>query len=485
MLLAPILIPLFAALLLAFLPAETPRQRATRERLGLIASVALVLVAGVLLWRVPDAGRLSLALGDWPLPYAIELAADALSAALILVAALLALAVQVYTLGANADEPPATAPLTQALLASVCAVFLAADLFNLYVWFELMLIATLGLLVGSGDPRRREAAFKYLVLNLLGTLLLLVAVALIHGASGHLNFGALNLAARNPELATAMQPYLGLLLLALLLKAGALPLFAWLPASYPLLPPPLLALVGGLLTKVAAYVLLRLAGQVFALPELWLEALGWLALLTMLAGVLGAAYHWDLRRILALHIVSQVGYLLLGVALASPAAAAGTAFFLVHNILVKANLFLIAGLMCRHAGHFDLRRIGGLYAARPLLALLFLISAFSLVGVPPSSGFWGKFMLVREAFEQQRYVWGGGALAVGLLTLYSMSKIWLEGFWKAHPDAAGPAGHVPLPGYVAVGMLTLLILAMGLYPEPFLHLAQIATQGFSATGGGA
>jgi multicomponent Na+:H+ antiporter subunit D len=287
-----------------------------------------------------------------------------------------------------------------------------------------------------------------------------------------------------PEVAAGLRPYLGLLLLALLLKAGALPLFAWLPASYPVLPPAVLALVGGLLTKVAAYVLLRLAGQVFAVPELWLEALGWLALLTMFVGVLGAAYHWDVRRILALHIVSQVGYLLLGIALASPAAAAGTAYFAMHNILVKANLFLIAGLMFAGAGHYDLRRIGGLYAARPLLAVLFLVSAFSLVGVPPSTGFWGKFMLLREALEQERYVWGGGALAVGLLTLYSMSKIWLEGFWKAHPDPAASAGAIPAPAYAAVLLLTGVILVMALYPDPFIHLAQTATADFWKPGGG-
>jgi multicomponent Na+:H+ antiporter subunit D len=185
------------------------------------------------------------------------------------------------------------------------------------------------------------------------------------------------------------------------------------------------------------------------------------------------------RRILALHIVSQVGYLLLGIALASPAGAAGTAFFAVHKILVKANLFLIAGLMWAGAGHFDLRRMGGLYSARPVLALLFLLSAFSLVGVPPSTGFWGKFMLVREAFEQGRYVWGGGALAVGFLTLYSMSKIWVEGFWKPHPAGeGGVVAEISRPAYGAVLALSLLILAMGLYPEPFLQWAQTATAEF-------
>ena len=411
LLLLPILIPLAAALLAALLPARG------QQGIGVAAALAQTVAASFLLSTLPAGGRLSLVLGNWPLPYGIELAADTLSAALILISALLGLAVMLYSIGRDDAQGSAATPLMLGLLASVAAVFLAADLFNLYVWFELMLITTLGLLVSRGYPRGNEAAFKYLALNLLGTLLVLVAVALIYAASGQLNFAALQVAGQWPEVAAGLRPYLGLLLLALLLKAGALPLFAWLPASYPVLPPAVLALVGGLLTKVAAYVLLRLAGQVFAVPDLWLEALGWLALLTMFVGVLGAAYHWDVRRILALHIVSQVGYLLLGIALASPAAAAGTAYFAVHNILVKANLFLIAGLMFASAGHYDLRRIGGLYAKRPLLAVLFLVSAFSLVGVPPSTGFWGKFMLLREAFEQERYVWGGGALAVGLLTL--------------------------------------------------------------------
>lgn len=482
LLLLPILIPLAAALLAALLPARG------QQWVGVAAALAQLLAAGALQAALPEGGRVSVMLGNWPAPYGIELVADTLSMALLLVSALLGLAVMLYSFGRDdqesATQNATTMPLMLGLLASVAAVFLAADLFNLYVWFELMLITTLGLLVRSGDPRGNQAAFKYLALNLLGTLLLLVAVALIYAASGQLNFAALQVAGQWPEVAAGLRPYLGLLLLALLLKAGAPPLFAWLPASYPVLPPAVLALVGGLLTKVAAYVLLRLAGQVFAVPDLWLEALGWLALLTMFVGVLGAAYHWDVRRILALHIVSQVGYLLLGIALASPTAAAGTAYFAVHNILVKANLFLIAGLMFASAGHYDLRRIGGLYATRPLLAVLFLVSAFSLVGVPPSTGFWGKFMLLREAFEQERYVWGGGALAVGLLTLYSMSKIWLEGFWKAHPEPAANAGAIPAPAYAAVLLLTGVVLAMALYPEPFIHLARVASAEFWQPGGG-
>jgi multicomponent Na+:H+ antiporter subunit D len=203
--------------------------------------------------------------------------------------------------------------------------------------------------------------------------------------------------------------------------------------------------------------------------------------MTMATGGLGAVYHWDLRRILAFHIVSQIGYLLLGIALASPAGASATLFFTLHNILAKANLFLIAGLIGALAGHYDLRRVGGLYLARPGLAALFLIVAFSLVGLPPSSGFWSKFLLVRETFVQERYVWGGMALAASFLTLYSMVKIWLEAFWKPHPedrDLALPVSGLE-PAWLAVLLLAALTLAMGLTPEPFVRYTAAAAASLS------
>ena len=486
LLLSPLLVPLFTALLTALLA----RHAALRKNVSLLGVVALLPCTIVLFVEVMHGGRQSLALGNWPLPYAIEFAADRLSAALILITALLGTAVLLYERCWNegATDSPGLHPLLHALLAAAGAVFLAADLFNLYVWFELMLISVLGLLVLGGKQRNREAAFKYFAVSMLGTLLLLVAVGMLYGATGQLNFAALREAALRPEVVATLPVYVGLVLLAFLLKAGAFPLFAWLPASYHTLPAPVLALVGGLLTKVAVYVLLRLLGDVFvAVPHLLLEGLGWLAVVTMVTGVLGAAYHWDLRRILAFHIVSQIGYLLLGIALATAAGAAGTAYFLFHNILVKANLFLIAGLMWAAAGHYDLRRIGGLYAARPLLAVLFLVNAFSLVGVPPTSGFWGKFLLLREAFAQDRIVWGGIGLAVGLLTLYSMSKIWLEGFWKPHPPDAVTkpafAASAPVAAYIAVSGVSLLILIMGVYPDPFVHYVETAGEAFWTTGG--
>ncbi len=475
-----VLSPFLIALLMALMSGFARGRLLMTVNLG--GSAALLFSAVWLLREVGESGRRSVALGNWPLPYGIEFAADGLSATLVVFIALVALAVTLYQ--GNWRELPASRalyPLQHGLVAAGVAVCLAADLFNLYVWFELMLMALLGLLVLGGKPQHREAAFKYFALGMIGTFLMLAAVGLIHGATGHLNFTALREAAHDPALAEALPVYVGLLFAALLLKAGAFPLFAWLPAAYHTLPAPLLALVGGLLTKITVYVLLRLGGQVFEVGFL-LDALGWLAVLTMLSGVLGAAYHWDIRRILAFHIISQIGYLLLGVALASQAATVATGFFLFHNLLVKANLFLIAGLMWARAGHYDLRRVGGIYPAHWVLAILFLINAFSLVGVPPTSGFWGKYLLIMESFQQARFVWGGIALATGLLTLYSMSKIWLEGVWKAHPDPdSNRVSPTPWPAYAAVIALSLVIVWMGVYPEPLIAFLSAHSTDFWTT----
>jgi multicomponent Na+:H+ antiporter subunit D len=461
-LLSPLLITLFTALVTGML---SHRKRSSIS----LAGAGLLMVASIwLFWVVSTQGTQSLALGAWPIPYAIEFKADGLSAILIVLVALINLLVLLYQAGwPETDDIPGLLPLQHALIAATIATLLAADLFNLYVWFELMLISTLGLLVLGGAKRHFEAAFKYFALSMLGTLLMLAAIGLIQGATGHLNLSALAEIADDPSVSDTLLPFIGLLFISVFLKAGVFPLYAWLPAAYHTLPAPILALVGGLLTKISVYVLLRLNGQVFETVEL-VDALGWLAMLTMISGVLGAAFHWDLRRILAFHIVSQIGYLLLGLALASPASAAATSFFLLHNILVKTNLILIAGLMWMAMGHYDLRRGGGLYPAQPFLAALFLVNALALVGVPPSTGFWGKLLILQEAFSQERYIWAAIALATGLLTLYSMSKIWLEGYWK---PADSQTQAVPLPSMAvsAVSLLTLVILIIGLYPEPLIE----------------
>lgn len=472
----PVLVPL-ATVVLTTLASRRPALQRAISLVGVLVFLACA-IALVVTAAADEPARA--AFGNWVAPFGIEFHLDRVGAALVLVTAMMGAASLLF-LASDADSGayhPLLLPLVHGVLAGVGGAFSTADLFNLYVWFEVMLICALGLFAIGGRLDQLDASFKYLVLNLVGTLLLLMAVGAVYGATGHLNFDALAQVAPglSPALATVL---LTALLLAFLIKAGAFPLYAWLPASYHSLPAPILALFAGLLTKVGVYAVLRTVGDVFApAPHLVMEALGWIAIATMLFGVLGAAYHWDMRRILAFHIVSQIGYILLAIALASEAGNAATLFYTVHHIIVKANLFLIAAMIWRLTGSYDLRRIGGLYRHRPLLGILFLIPALSLVGIPPLSGFWAKLVVLQEALGQGRYVWTAVALAVSVLTLYSMMKIWMEAFWKRHPDESWrPPKDTRLgPAWAATVGLAAVTLTISLNPQPLLDYAQMAAQ---------
>lgn len=475
----PVLVPLATALVLTTTADSPARQRVV----GLIGAAVFLASSLLLLRAVRQGGAIHVALGSWPAPYGIELVADPLGAALVVVTAVMGVATIVY-LESDADpgvSAPTRLPLVFALLTGVGGSFITGDLFNLYVWFELMLVGSIGLLALGKTKRHLEATLKYFVLNALGTLLLVIGVGYLYAITGHLGFGALSNALADPP-TDAWVPFVVTVVLALLVKAGALPLFAWLPGSYPTLPAAILALFAGLLTKVGVYGVLRVLGDLFpATPVLVFDALGVVAVGTMLVGVLGAAYHWDMRRILAFHIISQIGYMLLGIALGSEAGQVGTIFYIVHHIIVKANLFFVAGIVFRLTGSYDLRRCGGLYAGRPLVAALFAIPALSLVGIPPLSGFWAKFLVVREALAQGHVVWATAALAVGVLTLYSMMKIWFEAFWKKHPEPSWtpPTETRLAPAYAVTAGLSIITLGIGLFPEALLELARDAVASFA------
>ena len=478
----PVLVPL-ATVAATTLTQGRPRAQQALSYAGVLAllACALALVAAA------DANQPAQAVfGNWGVPFGIEFLIDRTGAALVLITALMGLASLLF-LASDADpgpRHPLLLPLVHGVLVGVGGSFATADLFNLYVWFEVMLICSVGLFALGGRTDQLDATYKYFVLNLFGTLLLLMAVGMVYAVTGHLNYGAI--AQAMPGVPPALAGLVtATLVLAFLIKAGAFPLFAWLPASYHTLPAPVLALFAGLLTKVGVYAVLRSLGDFMGGSADWLyEALGWIAAATMLLGVLGAAYHWDMRRILAFHIISQIGYILLGIALASQAGNAATLFYTLHHIVVKANLFLIAAMVWRLTGSYDLRQIGGLYRVRPLLGVLFLIPALSLVGIPPLSGFWAKLLVLQEALAQGRLVWTAIALLVSVLTLYSMMKIWMEAFWKDHPDANWqPAADARLgPAWLATVGLALITLAIGLNPQWLLAFATAAAQ--TLAGGG-
>lgn len=477
---SPVVVPLMTAVLTTLLQKQPGWQRVIS-----FAGAFLFLACAVVLLLAADAGQpVQSAFGGWALPFGIGFRIDRLGAAMVLVTAIMGLACLIFQESdADPGAPgPWRLPLVHGLLAGVGGAFSTADLFNLYVWFEVMLICALGLLSQGGQRLHMDGAFKYMALNLVGTLVLLASVALVYGASGSLAFSAIhqNWPMVPPQVA---MPVLVMLQVAFLIKSGAFPVYGWLPPAYPVLPAPMLALFAGLLTKVGAYAVLRTMGDVFApVGPMLFEALGWVAVATMTAGVLGAAYHWDMRRILAFHIISQIGYILLAIALGDAQGHAAALFYTIHHILVKANLFLVAAIVFRLTGSYDLRRIGGLYAARPWLAVLFAVPALSLVGVPPFSGFWSKLLVVQGTLAQDRLIWTAAALLVSVLTLYSMMKIWMEAFWKPHPDAPDDRPWQPAsggrlwPAVLASALLALLTLAISLNPQPLMAYAEAAAR---------
>jgi multicomponent Na+:H+ antiporter subunit D len=352
----------------------------------------------------------------------------------------------------------------QILVSGICGAFLTGDIFNLYVWFEVMLMASFGLLLLGRSKTQLDGGVKYVVINLLATLLFLTAIGLLYGLTGTLNMADLH--ERVPLIANGglLTAIAMLFLAAFGIKAALFPLFFWLPASYHTPPVSVSAIFSGLLTKVGIYALIRMFTLVFSVDMAYLfTLLPVMAALTMITGVLGAAAQNELRRILSFHIISQVGYMLLGLALQTRLAITGTIFYLIHHIIVKANLFLVSGVVKHLQGSFELAQLGGIYRSNGWIAFLFFIPAFSLAGFPPLSGFWAKMILIRASLDIQAYWLAFVAAAVGLLTVYSMTKIWTEAFWK-------PA---PVPKHVAEQMITPIISAWMLAPIAVLTMLTI------------
>jgi multicomponent Na+:H+ antiporter subunit D len=480
-LILPILIPLLTAVasLLAW------RSRRVQRTMGVVGSSGLLLAALGLLHSVWTDGIQAAQMGGWPAPFGITLVADVLSALMVAVTGLIGLCVNVYSLGGMDSRREAFGyyTLLQVLLMGCCGAFLTGDVFNLYVWFEVMLIASFVLLALGGERPQMEGAIKYVTMNLLSSALFLAAVGILYAAAGTLNLAELSL--RLPQVA---QPGLVttlamLFLTAFGIKAAAFPLFFWLPASYHTPPVSVSAIFAGLLTKVGVYALIRVFTLLFVgEPGTTHVLILWVAGLTMFTGVLGAMVQDEFRRILSFHIISQIGYMLMGLGLFTPLGLAGSVFYIAHHIIVKTNLFLVSGVVHRLGGSYQLKKLGGIYAAYPVIGVLFLIPALSLAGIPPLSGFWAKLSLVKGGLEESSFGIVATALVVSLLTLFSMSKIWAEAFWKPAPGGAEALAEVPEERWgtrkmlMPIALLAALTVTIGLGAEPLFDLAVRAAE---------
>lgn len=472
-----VLLPVLGAAL-TFTLVRRPRAQITVT----IATLVLTLVLNVgLLAVVWETGAAAVGIGGWMPPIGISLVVDRLSALMLVISSLITLAVLLYATAQGVVDENEGGPVSifhptfLILVAGVSNAFLAGDLFNLYVGFEILLTASYVLLTLGGTGQRIRAGTTYVVVSVISSVIFLVAIAMIYAATGTVNMA--DLAGKLGDLPTDVQMVLHVMLLVgFAIKAAVFPLSFWLPDSYPTAPAPVTAVFAGLLTKVGVYALIRTETLLFP-GEHVNTLLLVVAALTMVVGILGALAQSDLKRILSFTLVSHIGYMIFGLGLASELGLAATVFYVAHHITVQTGLFLVTGLIENRAGTANIDRLGSLAFVSPLVAVLFFIPAMNLAGIPPFSGFFGKIGLLAGGVELATplaWVLVGVSVLVSLLTLLVVVRAWGRAFWRRIDDVEHPpaqlvsayqrskaAGRRPKPLSMGLVLPTVGLVALG------------------------
>ncbi|MGE5338222.1 MAG: monovalent cation/H+ antiporter subunit D [Gemmatimonadota bacterium] len=478
-LIAPVVLPFVTGAALLLVERRAPKQVAP---ISLGATVALLLIACTLLARAWTGEIDAYLVGNWRAPFGIALALDRLTALMLTLTAVVALASVLYARGGDDARGAHFHSLLQFQLMGLNGAFLTADLFNLFVFFEVLLIASYGLLLHGAGAARLRAAIHYVAFNLTGSALFLVAVASLYGLTGTLNMA--DLAHRVPQLgadsAQLVRAAALLLLVVFCVKAALLPLYFWLPDTYGAATAPVAALFA-IMTKVGVYAVARMYTLVFGdaggiaanVAQPWLPAL---ALTTVLLGALGALAAPRLRTLVAYLVVASAGTLLLGVGLGRTTTTAAALFYLVNSTLVAAALFLLIDRIGAMRGDHDDRLVAAHFAAeRPLLGAAFLFGSVAVAGLPPLGGFLGKAMLLEAAWSTPygRWVW-----VIVLLSSFgvivALARAGSLVFWRPAPSESSAAAPVATTARVqaaAIGLLLAALASIAVLAQPVASYA--------------
>ena len=428
--------------------------------LGTAAGSSIALLAAVI-----RSGTVTVRIGGWHPELGIVLVADLFAALVLPWALTIIFVVELYAIGqrrtAWGSNPELSGPLLAFLTAGLSLAFLTGDLFTLFVSFEVILVSSYVLLTHQGRRGQIRAGMTYVAMNLFVSALFLFGLAFVYAATGTVNLALL--AQRMPDLPDNVRVGIGAWFFVVFgTKAAVFPLFSWLPDAYPTAPTSITAVFAGLLTKVGIYALIRFhtVTGMSDLGPVFLTVAG----VTMVIGAVGALAQSNVKRILSFHIISQIGYMLMGLGLFTVSGVGGAIFFLLHHMPVKTVLFLVGGLIENEQKSGSLDNSGGLATRTPLVAALFAIPALSLAGIPPFSGFVAKLAVVSAAVEQASTAVVVAALVAGFLTILSMNKIWMGVFWGVRPDKAeqvptGTGNLWLMRGSTALAVAATLIIA--------------------------
>lgn len=468
----PILLPLLFIIILLFVKSVFRAWW-----ISMAGSLLLLLTSLYLFHEVAQHKIISLQMGGWQAPYGITLVIDYLGGIMLVVSSFIVFAISIYSYQFVKANPRYAKfyLFFFALTMGVNGAFITGDVFNLYVWFEVMLLSSFVLITMGAKKEQLEGGIKYMALNLLGSLLFLAGLGLLYGKTGTLNMAHLAQILINDKQSILMNTSAMLFFIAFGIKAAVFPLFFWLPSSYHTPNITVTSLFAGLLTKVGVYALIRFFTLFFVQDAVfWHNLLLIIAGFTMVIGGMAASTHYETRRILSYHIISQIGYMVMGLGIFTPLAIAGAIFFTVHNMIAKTNTFLVAGLVSKMKGTFYLKDIGGLFKESPYLAVLFIIPAFALAGIPPLSGFFAKFILIKAGIDDGHYVITAVAVLTAMLTLYSMIKIWNEAFLKKQPEHASRAKKdlkLTFTETFPSALLGIASIALGIFAAKFFEIS--------------
>lgn len=484
LLLAPLLFQLALAVLLMFFWRDTRAQRG----LSIAGSVIGLILSIVLFREVWLNGIITSQSGNWQAPFGITLVADSLSATLVLLTHIVGLAISIYSSTSIISERAKFGyfPIFHFLLMGLTGAFITGDIFNLYVWFEVIIISSFVLLTIGGEKPQIEGAVKYFTLNILASVIFLTAIAVLYGLTGTLNMADLHVKIAELENKTLVNITALIFFTGFAIKSAVFPLYFWLPASYHTPPAAVSAIFGGLLTKVGVYAMIRVFTLIFVPDPFFEKLILTLAILTLISGGLGALVQNNIQKIFSYLIICHIGFMVAGLGMYSKIALTGAVFYMIHDIIVKANLFLVGGFIYRIKGSYSMRQLGGLYHNHPKVALLMLIPLFSLVGIPPLSGFWPKLSLFTASFDSSNFWLLGAMIFASFITLFIIARIWSEVFWKSGdsiPKRKNFQGYDQMKFYerfslmFAIGLLVVVSLYIGFGAEHIQTLAsRIATE---------
>lgn len=427
-----IVMPLLGQMLIAIITLLFWGKSKILRYISLFGSLFVLINAIILFTKVAQNGILVMHAANWKPPFGITFVADTFSSLMVLLTSIVGFCISIYCvqgIGTNRVNFGFYS-IYHFLLMGLTGAFLTGDLFNLYVWFEVIIISSFVLMTLGGRKAQIEGSIKYVAINLFSSIIFLTGIGLLYGVAGTLSIA--DLAVKVPQL-----PNQGLVsiisiffIISFGIKSAIFPLYFWLPSSYHTPPSAIAALFGGLLTKVGIYAMMRMFSLVFTMDGWISQVVILLSVFTMFVGALGAINKMNLRRLFSYLIVCHIGFMVGGIGMFTLTALTGAIFYLIHDIILKTNLFLITGVIRLMNGSVNMNHLGNMYKDYPKISFVFAIVFFSLVGIPPLSGFWPKINLLTAAFEQQQYIYAIGLIFASFITLYVIIRIWAKAFWK-------------------------------------------------------